>query len=390
MDIGFDSEDSSITEAKKRKTASVWNWMIRPLSSQPTANLRREKLLAWLDISLFLLATIAFIIVQIVDPPSNPRHGEYIRLILGLELLLAVSYGFNCAGRYIVAAGLMVICAFLGPWGSMALDPTILHGDFVPLAYTTISILLSSLLLPPLVTGILGGIQLVGLALIPLLDLVTTSMNWPSFLFLVFFTTVLGILSNILIQQNLEQINQKAIVSTQNEARMREISVRDHLTNLFNRRYLEESLEREIRRSLRVSRTIGIIMFDIDHYKQINDEWGHAAGDAVLQEIAQMALGDIRGGDIACRYGGDEFVLVLPETSLEVTRARAEILREKAKGMQIEYNSQKIKRITLSMGVASFPDHGSTGSDLLKFADQALYRAKNGGRDCVAVAEKGG
>ena len=168
---------------------------------------------------------------------------------------------------------------------------------------------------------------------------------------------------------------------------MRELSVRDHLTRLFNRRYLEETLDREIRRSLRSHYTIGIIIFDVDHFKEINDGWGHAAGDVVLQQLGQLSLTAIRGGDIACRYGGDEFVLVLPEASLDVTRERAEYLRIEARRLQEEYNSQRVKSFTISLGVAIYPDHGSTGDEVLRSADKALYRAKSEGRDRVVVAD---
>lgn len=199
---------------------------------------------------------------------------------------------------------------------------------------------------------------------------------------------MLSILSAILNHRNLEQINQLAIISNQSEARMRELSVRDHLTKLFNRRYLEESLEREIKRSLRSHYSIGVILFDLDHFKHINDEWGHAAGDLVLQQLGQMALINIRGGDMACRYGGDEFVLVLPEASSEVTRERAEGLLEGVKKHQLEYNAQQLRNITISIGVAIYPDHGSTGTEILRSADKALYQAKSQGRDSVVIAGK--
>jgi diguanylate cyclase (GGDEF)-like protein len=344
-------------------------------------------LLAWLLLFIFLLTITALLLVMIVDPVSSPRHWEYVRLILGLDVLLIFAYGLNCAGHFSASAGLTVACAFLGPWGSLILDPTIIRGDFVPLAYSTLSILLSSILLSPFITAILSVLQLIGLALIPIISPAADSINWPSLLALIFFTSVLSILSNILSQRNLEQIDHQAVLSTESEARMRELSVRDHLTRLFNRRYLEETLDREIRRSLRSHYTIGIIIFDVDNFKEINDGWGHAAGDVVLQQLGQLSLTAIRGGDIACRYGGDEFVLVLPEASLDVTRERAEYLRIEARRLQEEYNSQRVKSFTISLGVAIYPDHGSTGDDVLRSADKALYRAKSEGRDRVVVAD---
>ena len=163
-------------------------------------------------------------------------------------------------------------------------------------------------------------------------------------------------------------------------------AIRDPLTGLFNRRYLEETIERELHRAARNAAPVGVIMFDIDHFKEFNDNFGHAAGDAILRELGEYLERKIRREDIACRYGGDEFILVLPECSVETTRERAEQLREAFKGLNVKYNSQSLPDVTLSLGVAVFSAHGSTAESLLREADQALYRAKAEGRDRVQVA----
>ena len=164
-------------------------------------------------------------------------------------------------------------------------------------------------------------------------------------------------------------------------------SIHDPLTGLFNRRYMEESLERELRRALREQRTLGLIMLDLDHFKQFNDTYGHEAGDALLRELGHLLQARIRKEDIACRYGGEEFVLVLPEASLEVTRRRAEQLRESFKSLTVRVRGQNHGAGTVSLGVAGFPEHGATFSALLRVADAALYRAKNEGRDRVIVGQ---
>jgi diguanylate cyclase (GGDEF)-like protein len=372
--------------AQRGRWRAAWRWLTRPLFSGPTFSHRQTHLLAWLLVFMFGLATAALILVLVVDPAFSPRRNEYVRLIMGLDALVALAYGLNCAGRYALAAGLTVIVALLGPWGSLAVDPTILHGDFVPLAYVTISLSLASVLLSPLATGLLAGLQLVSLALIPLVSPATASVNWPSFMALILFMSVLNIVFSVISQQYLAQIDRQTRRLAESEAALRELSVRDHLTQLFNRRYLEESLAREIRRSARSHYPIGVILLDIDHFKRVNDTWGHAAGDAVLQRLGQLALAHIRGGDIACRYGGEEFVLILPESSPAVVRERAEHLREEVKRLQIDYGGQRLEAITVSLGVAVFPDHGATGEAILKSADNAMYRAKAEGRDRVVVA----
>ncbi len=167
-------------------------------------------------------------------------------------------------------------------------------------------------------------------------------------------------------------------------------SIRDPLTGLFNRRYLEESLTREIRRAARSQQSVGIVMLDVDHFKQFNDTFGHEAGDAVLRELGMFLHNNIRGGDIACRYGGEEFTLILPEASVADTKRRAEQLRSDVKHLNVQYRRQPLGAIALSLGVACFPEHGETGEALIRSADAALYRAKAQGRDRVVVASSFG
>jgi diguanylate cyclase (GGDEF)-like protein/PAS domain S-box-containing protein len=170
------------------------------------------------------------------------------------------------------------------------------------------------------------------------------------------------------------------------EALLREQSVRDHLTGLFNRRYMEETLERELLRASRKRLSLGIIMLDVDDFKRFNDTCGHAAGDAILRELSNLLLKHVRGEDIACRYGGDEFIIVLPDSSRAVTCERAERLCEHVRHLNIQFEGQTLEAVTLSLGVAVFPENGSTGAAVLKAADDALYRAKRKGRGRVVVA----
>ncbi len=162
-------------------------------------------------------------------------------------------------------------------------------------------------------------------------------------------------------------------------------SIHDPLTGLFNRRYMEESLKRELHRARRQQQSLGVIMIDIDHFKQFNDTFGHEAGDTVLRELGRFLLSHIRHSDIACRYGGEELLLILPDASLEDTRQRAEQLREGVKQLRVQYHRQTLGSITISLGVACFPQQGMTGEAVIQAADQALYQAKKLGRDRVAA-----
>jgi diguanylate cyclase (GGDEF)-like protein len=167
---------------------------------------------------------------------------------------------------------------------------------------------------------------------------------------------------------------------------LRSQSIRDPLTGLFNRRYMEETLERELRRAERSHEPLSVIMLDLDHFKRFNDTFGHEAGDVVLRELGHLLKTHVRRGDVACRYGGEEFMLVLPDATLAVASARAEELRTEIKRLAVSYRGQSIGSVAVSLGIAAFPAHGSSSAALVQAADGALYRAKNAGRDQVAIA----
>jgi diguanylate cyclase (GGDEF)-like protein len=171
---------------------------------------------------------------------------------------------------------------------------------------------------------------------------------------------------------------------------LRSQSIRDPLTGLFNRRYMEESLQREMRRAARSRQPVGIIMLDIDHFKAFNDTHGHEAGDALLQSVGSIMQRSVRAEDIACRYGGEEFTLILPEASLPDAALRAEHIRQAISHLNIQYHRQQLGRITVSAGVAIYPDHGPTGDAVLRASDAALYQAKSRGRNRIVLNRPNG
>jgi diguanylate cyclase (GGDEF)-like protein/PAS domain S-box-containing protein len=168
-------------------------------------------------------------------------------------------------------------------------------------------------------------------------------------------------------------------------SRLQEESIRDPLTGLFNRRYMEESLQREIYKCERQQEFLSIIMLDVDYFKKFNDSFGHLAGDALLRELGSFLQANIRASDIACRYGGEEMMLIMPETPLAFAQQRGEQIRQEVKNIQLKCEPQKDCQISLSLGVACFPLHGLTAQEVIKAADTALYRAKTEGRDRVMV-----
>jgi diguanylate cyclase (GGDEF)-like protein/PAS domain S-box-containing protein len=167
---------------------------------------------------------------------------------------------------------------------------------------------------------------------------------------------------------------------------LRTQSVRDGLTGLFNRRHLDEILEREFRRAGRGGLSLGVLMLDLDHFKSFNDTYGHDAGDAVLRETAAFLLENVRAEDFVCRYGGEEFVVILPTADANGACTRAERLRSKMRESNIMYQGRSLGLITFSIGVAAFPEHGMSPREVMAAADAALYEAKRSGRDKVVIA----
>ena len=167
---------------------------------------------------------------------------------------------------------------------------------------------------------------------------------------------------------------------------LRQLSIHDPLTGLYNRRYMEETLETEIRRAERKEQPIGLIMLDIDHFKAFNDGFGHAAGDQMLRCIGSLILTNLRAGDIACRYGGEELLLILPEAAVEAAAHRAEEIRARARKLEVTHMEKPLGPVTVSLGVAVYPSHGRTRDEVLAAVDAALYKAKQDGRDRVVVA----
>ncbi len=169
------------------------------------------------------------------------------------------------------------------------------------------------------------------------------------------------------------------------QAKLREQAIRDPLTSLFNRRYFTETLYREHAKAVRAGAPLALVMIDVDHFKQINDDHGHEAGDLTLQGLGTLLAGRSRGGDVPCRYGGEEFVVLLPDAAGPAAAARAEEWRTALAERRLHVNEREIA-ITVSIGVAAIPANARTPDELLRIADVALYQAKREGRNRVVLA----
>jgi diguanylate cyclase (GGDEF)-like protein/PAS domain S-box-containing protein len=170
------------------------------------------------------------------------------------------------------------------------------------------------------------------------------------------------------------------------QTELREQALRDPLTGLYNRRHMEATLKLELERMAGQNQSLCILMIEIDSFKYFNDTYGHEAGDVTLQNAADVISGNIREGDTACRYGGDEFVAILPGASLDVGIQCANRLLNAIDRISAEFHGQPLPQITFSIGVAAYSMHGNTGDQTLRAADQAMYRAKREGKNRVVVA----
>jgi len=171
--------------------------------------------------------------------------------------------------------------------------------------------------------------------------------------------------------------------------RLQDKAMRDAVTGLHNRRFLEESLRHEELRAKRHGHALAFLMIDVDHFKEFNDTLGHLAGDAILKSVGECMRLVSRGEDIVARYGGDEFALMMANTSQETAWRRAELIRQRVHSLEIGSNGSQLGPVTLSVGIAILPEHGATAEAVLCAADEALLKAKQTGRDRVVVASRG-
>lgn len=363
------------------ETENKFSFLDKFKEKHPISIQRKAIILLVLQLVMILLLFGTMILVCLVDTGS--RCAFYMTLLLGLAFLLGLSAFYNKHGKYMIAAWITTICMIAGPWISILLDPNILNGDVIPFVYVGLSIQLCAILLSERATLFLSAIQLLGVLAAFLLSPKLASINWPSLFAFIVFTAAIGISTGYTNRKQLEQIDQQHQTLLNNEAQLRELSLRDSLTGLYNRRYMEESFDREIERIRRGNGQLAVIMTDVDRFKAINDTYGHVMGDAVLAFIANYFLKNTRSSDIVCRYGGDEFILILPDCSREEATERAEFMRSSISASEVKLQGKKVSPLTLSFGIAVLPADGATRQTLIASADAALYAAKQAGRNRV-------
>ena len=337
------------------------------------------KLLVFQLICLTLLIAIIVLTALI-------SHGErqllYILLLCGLSIVIFFALLFNLNGKLVVSTWLTALWMVLGPWISIMLDPNVLAGDFLPLIYVALSIQLCSILLRLRMAIIITLVQLGAVSAFILFTPAWKTINWPSLITIIVCISVVGVIYSYFNKRQMDEIEKQHNQLLLEEAKLRVLSVRDSLTGLYNRRYMEETFDREIQRAIRKQQPLSVVMADIDGFKNINDTAGHVLGDKVLVKVSTFLMKSIRASDVACRFGGDEFCLILPDCTLEEGIKRANALRRAIEEFSAE-SKDGIAAFTLSFGVSAMPNDGMSREALLGAADIALYTSKRAGRNCV-------
>lgn len=388
MKIFNDSNGSSRSPRWRRVLVAVWRWLIEPSASvvDPEDRLQARLLMALLLI-LILIGTLSMILALfgVFSHPGDPETVGLRNLWITATatLVIAIGYGLSRTVHYPIAASLVVMTVLVATFAVAIFNPQNPQYHY----FLVIGGVLGSLFLSARMTMIIFAVTLLGMLFPPVFLEGTSFSRYLNALVFVLTVGGLVVMASILRQHYLERIHWQTQQLVESEAKQRELSLRDPLTGLFNRRYLEETLTLEMIRAARKQHPIGVIMIDIDHFKQINDIHGHAAGDAVLVKLGNFLLTYARSSDVICRYGGEEFILVLPGATRKITQVRAEQIREDTRHLHMQYEGQTLEAITLSLGVAVFPEHGSTYDAILRAADAALYRAKRDGRNRVNVAD---
>jgi diguanylate cyclase (GGDEF)-like protein len=372
----------------RRMMAGAWRWLIEPSSAivEPERRIQARLLMAMLLVlmSLGLLSlTLSLLGVYSQLDESKEMVSASRWITLAAVLILAVEYGLSRTVHFPLAAVLTVGTLLVAIFVVVITSPP--NAQY--LFFLVIGGLIASILLSTRTTVIVFIVTFIGSML---LSAFVPGYSAANTIYAQFFIVAIGglvVMAANLRQHYLEQIEWQTQQLVQSEARLRELAILDPLTGLYNRRYLEETLSLEILRAGRKGYPIGIIMVDVDHFKRINDTHGHAAGDAVLILVGSFLRNQIRSSDVACRYGGEEFILILPEASREITQMRAESICKNVKQIPMQYDGESLEAVTLSLGVAGFPTHGPTIDAVLKAADAALYRAKRDGRDRTVAAD---
>ena len=335
-------------------------------------------LLHWAEIGIACVLFSVLLYLFFLSPADIQNKADYQLLVVVETAIVFVALIFNLRGHFHLSSNLFILAGIIGPWWSAFMDPTVLSGNIFPLAYTVVPILFSSFFSPVHATISVGLFQILALAWFIHLGDFDLSQGAASLFFFVLFMFGFSLIFNI------QNRNNRKIISDQ-FMELEDLAVRDPLTGLNNRRFLLEFLEVELARMTRQDQPLSLLMLDIDDFKHMNDACGHSDGDAIILAIADALKAHFRDSDIISRYGGDEFLILMSGSSGDHASERAGKLQQKIAQESFNQNCEDARKVTVSIGIASFPLNGKTVDSLIKAADAALYRAKAQGKNRIEV-----
>ncbi len=340
------------------------------------------QLLYYIQLSLVVFLMVVTALVATLTP-SNNRIAYAI--IAGCTLFAICScMGLTLNGHYRTAFWGTVALMFLAPWVSVLYEYFQHSGDYVPMMYLIIPIHITAMFVKVRPLYWIAALQTVVLTLLVLSEPQKSSYNWISVICFVFIASVLSTLTSYVLRGQYERLIRNRNDLVRSEQRMRDISIRDPLTGLFNRRHMDEAFMELFERS---SPLFSLLMVDVDHFKDINDTYGHSCGDEIIQKVASILTTAIRKYDVACRYGGDEFLLILSDCDYENALIKAHKIKQEIENVVVDPEADIQSPLTASIGVAQCPLNGDNRDAILKAVDDALYQAKQGGRNRVVAAE---
>ncbi len=343
-------------------------------SLQASPEVRRMRLLTY--VVSFLLGLCAMSLLLALFFNDSRVEMTYVLILTPLIVLLVAALVLARRRRLVVASWIVVVCSVVAPWLAILSDPAVLTADVFAFAYLGISVLICAVLLSTAATFGVAGTHLVGLLLAYRLLSARADFNWSTIFLFLITTTMVSAVYSALTRADMKQTNELLDLVRESEAKIRDLALRDPLTGVWNRRFMEETLPRECALAVREGRHVGYVMADLDGFKSINDRFGHLVGDRILLGVAQAILSSLRSSDLVFRYGGDEFLIILPDTDHDSADQALARIRTAVAAFPLPDEMRGEPPIRLTCGLAVSTNAHADSDALLAAADKELYRIK--------------
>lgn len=337
-------------------------------------------LLFYLHVTLLFFLTITAVLVIFLTPQSSLSF--YLPLVLISLAIISVCNYFNLKGRYAPALNGTILIMFIAPWASILFESLSGSGDVIPMIFVIIPIQISALFLATKSMLLISGFQTAAVITNIIFSQSKGNYNWVSVVCYVFIASLLGSVTSYLIRMQFDKLLKSKEELALNQEKLRDISIHDALSGAYNRRYMDEILDLLTKTP---EQRFALLMIDIDHFKNVNDTCGHRTGDFVIQTVAAILKKVTRKNDIVCRYGGDEFLVILMDCAYDDALSKATEVHQLVGAIGCACDDPDAMQVTASIGIALYPKNGMDKETLLRAADMALYQAKEEGRNRIKM-----